>query len=111
MMQKPKVQGKKHTSQLEVSHKEQSLEKSPRTSSVVGKQVVSYVQDHVEGLVKKIEKNGNEEAEDENQGGKKRRIEAGSTPEDQKRVSKIAMCKIGGGSKIGPPTETQSLTM
>ena len=111
MMQKPKVQGKKYTSQLEASHKEQSLEKSPRTSSVVGKQVVSFVQDHVEGLVKKIEKNGNEEAEDENQGGKKRRIEAGSTPEDQKRVSKIAMCKIGGGSKIGPPTETQSLTM
>ena len=70
-----------------------------------------YVQDHVEGLVQKIENNGIDEGEDDSQGGKKRRIEAGSTPEDQRRVSKIAMSKIGGGSKIAPPTKTQNLIM
>ena len=111
MMQKPKAQGKKPSSHLDVPHKENSLEKSPMTSSLVGKQVVSYVQDHVEGLVQKIENNGIDEGEDDSQGGKKRRIEAGSTPEDQRRVSKIAMSKIGGGSKIAPPTKTQNLIM
>ena len=110
MMQKPKTQVKKN-SQLNVSVKE-DLEKSPRATSLVGSQVVSYVQDHVEGLVKNIEKKGSgEKEEDESQHGDKRRREPGSTPEEQKRVSKIAMSKIGGGSKVAPPTKIQSLIM
>ena len=109
-MQKPKTQVRKN-SQLNVSVKE-NLEKSPRATSLVGNQVVSYVQDHVEGLVKNIEKKGSDEkAEYESQHGDKRRREPGSTPEEQKRVSKIAMSTIGGGSKIAPPTKIQSLIM
>ena len=59
---------------------------------------------HVEGLVNKIEKNGTI-VEDEVLQGDKRRREGGNTPEDQKRVSKVAMCKISGGSKIAQPTQ------
>ena len=60
--------------------------------------------------MKKIEKNVNEEEEDESQGGGKRRREPGSTPEENKRASKISMAKLGGGSKIALPTKAQSLT-
>ena len=87
MMQKPKAPGKKN-SQLNQSVKEDN---------------------HVEGLVKKIEKNGIEE-EDEATPGDKRRRKEGGTPEEHKRASKVAMCKIGGGSKIPQPTQMQNLT-
>ena len=46
------------------------------------KKVVSFVQDHVDGLVMKTEKNGNEEVADESQACEKRRIEDWSTPEE-----------------------------
>ena len=107
MMQKPKASGKKN-SQLTVSKKEDKLEKSPRSSSLVGNQLVEYVPDHVEGQVKIIEKNSVEGAEEDLQGDKRRR-EEGGTPEDQKRVSKVAMSKFGGASKIAQPTLLQNL--
>ena len=93
---------------MTVSTKEGSLAKSPRTPSLVGSQRVEYVPVHVEGLVKMIENNSVEEAEDKLQGDKRRR-EEGGTPEDQKRASKITMNKIGGVSKIAQPTKVQSL--
>ena len=86
MMQKPKAQGKKN-SQLNPSLKEDN---------------------HVEVLVKKIEKNGIDE-EDEALQGDKRRREGGGTPEEHKRASKVLMCKIGGGSKIAQPAKVQNL--
>ena len=86
MMQKPKAPGKKN-SQLNPSLKEDN---------------------HVEVLVKKIEKNGIEE-EDEAIPGDKRRSKEGGTQEEHKRASKVAMCKIGGGSKIAQPTQMQNL--
>ena len=110
MMQKPKTQGRKN-SQLSVAIKE-TLEKSPRATSVVGSQVVSYVPDHVEGLVKNIEEKGiDKKEEDEAQQGDKRRREEGGTPEEQKRASKILMSKSSGGSKIAAPTKIHSLIL
>ena len=103
-MQKPKSQGRKQN-QADASMKEHSLERIQ-----VGSQVVECVQVQVEELVKKIE-NGNEEEEGESQVGEKRRREPGSTPEEQKRASKISMSKFGGGSKIALPTKATSLTM
>ena len=97
MMVKPKAQGRKNN-QLDASVK-------------VGSQVVEYVQDHVEVLVKKIENNGDEEEEDEIQGGEKRSREPGSTPEEHKRSIKKSMNKFGGGSKIALATKMPNLTM
>ena len=77
MAQKLKAPGKKN-SQLTVSAKEDSLAKSPRTSSFFGIHVVEYVPDHVEGLVKMIENTGVEEAEDKLQGDKRRRERGGT---------------------------------
>ena len=70
MMLKTKSSRKKN-SQLSVSVKEDNLEKSPTTKSLVGNQVVEYVPDQVEGLVKMIEKNSGEVEEDEFQHGGK----------------------------------------
>ena len=97
---------------MNVSQQENSLEKSPRTTSVVANQLVAYVPDHVEGLVKKIEKNGSgESTEDDVTIGEKRRRQEGGTPEEVKRASKISMSKIGGGSRITPPTNLKNLIM
>ena len=70
------------------------------------------VPDHVEGLVKNIEKKGiDKKEEDEAQQGDKSRREEGSTPEELKRASKILMGKSSGGSKIAAPTKIQSPIM
>ena len=99
-MQKPKTSGKQN-SKVNVSLKEENLERKSSTTSLVGNQV--------EELVKKIEKNGVEEEEDDPQQGEKRPIEVGGTPEEQRRASKIAKSKTGGGSKIALPAKMQNL--
>ena len=35
-------------------------------------------------------------------------MEVGGTPEEQRRVSKIAKSKVGGGSKIAQPAKSQN---
>ena len=99
-MQKPKTSGKQN-SKVNVSLKEENLERKSSTTSLVGNQV--------EELVKKIEKNGVEGDEDDPQQGEKRPIEVGGTPEEQRRASKIAKSKTGGGSKIALPAKMQNL--
>ena len=103
MMIKPKISGK-NNSQLSVSTKEDNPEKSPTSRSVVGNQLVEYVPDQVEGLVKMIEKNGIELEDELHQGGK-RPIEVGGTPEEQRRASKFSKSKVGGTSKIALPAK------
>ena len=89
--------------------KESSQEKSPSPKNLLGNQVVEYFPDKVEGLVKMIEKNCSLVEEDEFQQGGKRPMEVGGTPEEQRRASKIAKSKVGGGSKIALPAKTQNL--
>ena len=88
------------------------LEKSPSATSKVGSQLVTFHPGQVESLAKDLENKGNaEKEEDIAVDGKRRRPEAGDTPPEQKRSSKIATIrKDTGGSKMQPPVKASSLT-
>ena len=89
------------------------LVKSPSATSKVGTQIVTFHQGQVESLAKDLENKGNAEKEEDTAvvDGKRRRPEAGDTPPEQKRSSKMpTMRKDMGGSKLQPPVKASSLT-
>ena len=91
---------------------EDLLQKSPRETSKVGTQLVTFQPGQVESLAKDLEVKGKAEKEDDAAAGEgKRRRPEGDTPPDLKRTSKMpTMRKDMGGSKIQLPGKVPSLT-